>query len=190
MSGMSNIGKIILVAVVVALVIVGLIIYGNSGSAPATTLLNQTSTSPLVTAQSPTQTQPGQTTTPPPAQTSAPSQTTPTSKSPTPPTITVVTPVAGDVWIIGQKNPISWSKAGNITGDIYLIDAATKKFVGTINPQIGPMQTSYTWNTLSYSLSRTDPSQVDIVPGTYIIQIAFDGNNLPIISSPAFTIEN
>ena len=92
--------------------------------------------------------------------------------------------------MIGVKNPISWSKAGNFSGSLSLIDATTKQFVGTILPEVGPSQTSYTWNTLSVALSRTNPAGQDIVPGTYEIELAYGGNNIKPVFSSAFTITN
>ena len=54
-------------------------------------------------------------------------------------------------------------------GSISLLDGTTKQFIGIINPQIGPAQTSYTWSTRSISLSRTNPSGKDVVAGNYVI---------------------
>jgi hypothetical protein len=104
--------------------------------------------------------------------------------------ISITSPAAGDVWKLGATNTITWIKAPGVTGYVYLINAVTKNLVGVITPQIGPQQTSYPWNTEHLSLSRTDPSQKDAVAGTYFVSMGFDGNNLPIISSPTFTIVN
>lgn len=106
------------------------------------------------------------------------------------PTISVVTPAAGAAWKISTPNTISWSRAGGISGNIYLVDAQTKSFVGVILPQTGPQQTYYEWNTRDVFLDRTSPSKKTVLPGKYIVKIAFDGNNLPIIASPAVTITN
>jgi hypothetical protein len=113
-----------------------------------------------------------------------------TATSPTQIVIKITAPAAGDIWKIGTKNSIAWTKAPNVTGYIYLINAETKNLVGVITPQIGPQQTSYPWDTRQLGFSRTNPAQKDVVPGTYYVSIAFDGNHLPIISSPIFTIVN
>jgi hypothetical protein len=112
---------------------------------------------------------------------------------PTPPAqivIHITAPVAGDVWKIGTDHSIAWTEAPNFTGYIYLTNAQTKVVVGDILPHVGPQQTSYSWDTRHLAASRTNPSQKDVVPGTYFITMAFDGNNLPVISSPVFTIVN
>jgi hypothetical protein len=185
--------KIFIVAAVAALVIIGLVIIYGSGSQNQTTALMTSVTSSPATSggsatTSPTTNNPG-----------AKPVTTPVQKKPntaptisqTPPFIvTVITPVAGDIWKIGQQNPISWSTAGKVTGSISLLDATTKNFIGIITPQIGPAQTSYTWPTRSISMSRTNPTTKDVAPGNYVIQISFDGNNLKPITSQPFTITN
>jgi len=102
--------------------------------------------------------------------------------------IKITAPVAGDAWKIGTTNSITWTRAANVTGYIYLINAQTKNLVGVITPQTGPQQTYYPWDTRHLALSQTDPSQKDVVPGTYYISMAFSGNHLPVISSPIFTI--
>lgn len=104
-------------------------------------------------------------------------------------TIKVLTPTAGAAWTIGQQNTISWNPEAGTTGVIELLQAgATKNFVGIILPQTGPHQTSYTWSTRDLSLSRTNPAGITVAPGSYVIRILFDGNNLAAATSPAFTI--
>jgi len=116
---------------------------------------------------------------------------TPSSKIQSPPSrpvINFITPIAGSLWKINTYNSISWTKAPNVTGYIYLVDATSKNFVGVIIPQTGTMQTSYSWNTRDLLLSRTNPLKKDVTPGNYIVEMAFDANHLPLISSPVFTI--
>jgi len=110
------------------------------------------------------------------------------SSIPARPVINFITPVADDLWKINTYNSISWTKAPNVTGYIYLVDATTKNFVGVIIPQTGTLQTSYSWNTRDLLLSRTNPLKKDVTPGSYIVEMAFDANHLPLISSPVFTI--
>ncbi|HEX4103951.1 MAG TPA: hypothetical protein VHZ04_00530 [Candidatus Paceibacterota bacterium] len=103
-------------------------------------------------------------------------------------TITLITPVPGDTWIATMQNPVQWSKAAGVTGQIDLLSATTSQLVGVILNEIGPAQTSYTWNTRDLLQSRTSPSKLTVTPGRYIIRISFDGNNLPAITSQPFTI--
>lgn len=100
----------------------------------------------------------------------------------------ITEPTSASVWKIATQNIISWTKEANVSGYIYLVDATTKNTLGVINPSTGPHQTSYTWNTRDILLSRTNPLGKTVTPGTYIIKISFDGNNLPVVSSPTFTI--
>ncbi|MDR3402405.1 MAG: hypothetical protein P4L99_07895 [Chthoniobacter sp.] len=110
--------------------------------------------------------------------------------TPKPPfTITILAPASGDAWKVGNFDSISWSRAANITGEIDLLDAVTRKFVGVITSNTGPQQTSYSWDTRQIYLERYGALKKDIVPGTYIVQMQFDGNNLPDITSGAVTIK-
>lgn len=195
MNKLGNVGKVILVGVVAAAFIIIVVIYGMSGSsnnsdAPAGSTTGTAGSGAAVTANSPMQTptvvaQTGQTT----GQMDAANQPA-KSKAPSPKIITIITPVQGDVWTIGTDNLISWNQAGGISGDIYLADAQTGAFVGVILPQIGPQQTSYTWNTRDLLLDRTNPLKKDVTPGNYVLKIAYDGNDVPLATSPAFTITN
>ncbi len=103
--------------------------------------------------------------------------------------ITIMTPASGDSWQIGQSNSISWDRAADITGEIDLIDAATGQFVGVITSNTGPQQTSYSWDTRQVYLERYGALKKDIVPGSYFVQLKFDGNNLPNIASGAVKID-
>lgn len=174
MNHISNVGKIIIGAIIIALIIVAAISYfgrpttQNSGASSVT--------NPPRANTSPT--------------TSGNAQPSGVTTKPTTNKIVVTAPTVGSVWKIATSNTISWSREGGISGDIYLIDAKNGKFVGVILPQVGPHQTSYEWNTRDLYLSRTSPSKTTVLPGTYIVKVAFDGNNLPIISSPIVTITN
>ncbi len=112
------------------------------------------------------------------------------SPAPTPTTqsIHLVTPTANNVWTITRQNLISWDRAGGVTGQIELLDAATYKLVGVILNQIDARQTSYTWNTRDLLMSRTSPAKITVVPGSYVVRISFDGNHLSPITSPTVTI--
>jgi len=187
MDRLSNVGKIIIVGVIAAGLIVLVVIYGTSTSQPQTsTGVSDTMATDngVVTAASPTQTTDTvhETTPTPPQKQNVPSS--------APKKISIITPVASDIWKIGTDNLISWNQPGDISGDIYLVDATTGVFAGVILPQVGPEQTSYTWNTRDLLVDRTSPFKKDVVPGTYVLKIAYDGNNVAIATSPSFTITN
>jgi len=103
-------------------------------------------------------------------------------------TIHLQAPIAGETWTIAQQNAVSWDRAAGVSGQIELLNATTKALVGVIIPQTGPNQTSYTWNTRDLFLSRTSPVKKNVTPGTYVVRLAFDGNNLSPVTSGAFTI--
>ncbi len=105
-------------------------------------------------------------------------------------TIDLMTPIANNVWTIGQPNPIAWDNPANITGEIELVNATTKAFIGVILSETGPKQTSYSWDARSIYLSRYGADQKDVVPGTYSIRIHFDGNGLGDLVSGPITIIN
>jgi hypothetical protein len=110
----------------------------------------------------------------------------------TPPRITInlLTPIANNLWTIGQPNPIAWSAAANITGEIDLVDAKTKQFIGVILSNTGSNQTSYIWDARSIYLGRYSADKKDVVPGVYSIRIHFDGNGLGDLISGPITITN
>jgi hypothetical protein len=105
-------------------------------------------------------------------------------------TIHLLTPISNNVWTIGQSNPIAWDNAADVTGEIDLVNATTKAFVGVILSETGPKQTSYSWNARSIYLGRYSADEVDVVPGTYSIRIHFDGNGLGDLVSGPITITN
>lgn len=105
------------------------------------------------------------------------------------PVIAIVTPSTGTTWQIGQSNLISWNNQANITGEIDLLDS-TGQLVGVITSNTGPQQTSYSWDTREVYLGRYSPVKKDVVPGTYLVRLKFDGNNLPDIATGAITITN
>ncbi len=182
MDKLSNMGKIVIVGVIAAILVIVAIVYGLGGQSGNSIVTSSTSDNAALSAASPTQT-------PTAATSSAPTHSG-TAKAPAGPTIRFITPVSNDIWKIGTQNVISWNTPGNFTGSISLIDAATKQFIGVILPQIGTKQVSYTWNTRDLLLDRTNPLKKDVIPGTYEIWIAYDGNNIRPATSPAFTITN
>lgn len=103
-------------------------------------------------------------------------------------TIHLRTPIAGETWTIGHQNTISWDRAAGVSGQIELLDAATKALVGVIISQTGPNQTSYAWNTRDVFLSRTNPLKKTVTPGAYMVRLLFDGNNISSVTSGVFTI--
>lgn len=105
-------------------------------------------------------------------------------------TIHLLTPIANNVWTIGGQNPIAWDNPADVTGEIELINATTKAFVGVILSETGPNQTSYSWNARSIYLGRYSADEVDVVPGTYSVLIHFDGNGLGDLISGPITITN
>lgn len=187
MKGLSNVSKVIILAVVAAILIIVAIVYNQGGNSTQDNTSNVSATT--ATSSTETSTQPA---TSPQANTKASTghPAVPIVNGPPAPVISIITPVGNDVWTIGTKNVISWNKAGNITGSISLINESNQSFAGIILPEIGPDQTSYTWNTLSVSLNRTDPAGKDITPGIYEIEITYDGNNIKPATSFPFSIIN
>lgn len=105
-------------------------------------------------------------------------------------TITLLTPISGNLWTIGGQNPIAWDTPAGVTGEIDLVNATTKAFVGVILSETGPNQTSYSWDARSIYLERYSADMKDVVPGTYSIRIHFDGNGLGDLVSGPITITN
>jgi hypothetical protein len=105
-------------------------------------------------------------------------------------TIDLLTPVANNIWKIGTSNPIAWDNAANVTGEIDLVNAKTKSFIGVILSETGPRQTSYSWNTREISRARYSADKKDVVTGVYSIRIKFDGNGLGDLVSGPITITN
>lgn len=108
--------------------------------------------------------------------------------APTPNSILLVTPVPGDTWQIATNNPIQWSREAGVSGQIELLDAASKALVGVILNQTGVHQTSYSWNTRDILLSRTSPAKKTVVPGRYVLRLSFDAANIPSVTSQPFTL--
>ena len=104
--------------------------------------------------------------------------------------INLLTPIANDQWVIGQQNTISWDAFPNITGQIDLLKASDRSLVGVIVSETEAHQTSYSWNTRSYNLGRYGGLMRDVVPGAYLVEVKFDGNNLPNLISGPITITN
>lgn len=102
--------------------------------------------------------------------------------------ISILSPLASDKWVIGQNNVIRWSGEAKISGSIYLIGALDKAVVGWIISDIGPNQTSYTWDTRDVFLSRTNPAKKNLGTGNYIVKIKFDSKAMPEVSSAPFSI--
>jgi type II secretory pathway pseudopilin PulG len=105
-------------------------------------------------------------------------------------TIHLITPISGNAWTIGGTNSIAWDNPADITGEIDLVNASTKAFVGVILSETGPKQTSYTWDARSIALARYSADIKDVVPGVYSIRIHFDGNGLGSLVSGPITISN
>lgn len=105
-------------------------------------------------------------------------------------TIHLLTPISGNAWTIGGTNPIAWDNAAGVTGEIDLVNANTKAFIGVILSETGPNQTSYSWDARSIYLARYSADKKDVVPGTYSIRIHFDGNGLGDLVSGPITISN
>ncbi len=103
-------------------------------------------------------------------------------------TIHLVTPISGNVWTAGNANPIAWDNAANVTGEIDLVTADTKQFVGIILAETGVKQTSYTWDARQIYLGRYGADEKAVVPGKYSIRIHFDGNGFGDLVSGPITI--
>ena len=104
------------------------------------------------------------------------------------PPSTVSAPSSNAPWVFGTTNTIQWNRAANITGGIYLEDAANGKIVGWILEQAGPQQTSFPWDTRDVFLSRSSPLKQDISAGSYVIKVMFDSPEDPTITSQPFSI--
>jgi plastocyanin len=100
----------------------------------------------------------------------------------------IIAPAQNAQWIFGQHNTIQWNEAANITGAIYLADAATGKTIGWILQETGPNQTSFSWNTRDLLLSRTSPSGITVSAGTYVVKVMFDSPQDPTLTSAPFSI--
>jgi hypothetical protein len=185
MDKINNSGKWLIGIVIgmVVIVIVLLILFSrhqnnNSAQAPNNTSTPQTS----IASSTATNTQPLTTPSQPPiSAVSNPASNSSQSLPPPPPPVIIhlLTPTANDQWAIGQQNSISWDNYPGITGQIVLLNASNKSVVGVITSETEPHQTSYIWNTQSYNLGRYGGLMKDAVPGTYLIEVEFDGNNLP-----------
>lgn len=187
MNNLSKTGKLAILGAVVVIIVALVVIYGGGApGAPASP--TSSSTSATVTdngnAPSPTGTTSGGTTKPPAA--SAPSKSVGTSPAVSP--ITFVTPVPGDTWPIDTQNPVQWSRAAGVNGEIDLLNAATLQLVGVILNVAGPNQTEYTWNTRDLLQSETSPVKTTVTPGRYVVRIIFTGNHVPTITSQPFNI--
>ena len=108
--------------------------------------------------------------------------------SPQPPVISFITPPAGDSWPIETQNTIIWNKPGGISGELVLVNAGTGTVAGVILSQVGPEQTSYTWNTRDLYLNRTSPTETTVTPGKYMVMLSYDGNHITPVVSPVFSI--
>ncbi len=105
-------------------------------------------------------------------------------------TINLLTPISNNVWTIGGTNSIAWDTPAGVTGEIDLVNATTKAFIGVILSETGPNQTSYSWDARSIYLARYSADKKDVVPGIYSIRIHFDGNGLGDLVSGPITITN
>ncbi len=184
---------VIAVLAVAVIVLAVLLFRANKVVAPVTSPQNASGTAPVSALPS---------STPSASVPSGPSALPPGSPSPTktgsgtsvktpvkPLTISLVSPMPNITWTIGQQNMIAWSNPANVTGQIDLINASTKTLVGVILSQTGPNQMSYAWDARSVYLSRNSPSMKDVLPGTYLVRVSFDGNGLgSIVNGPVVII--
>lgn len=162
-----------LVIGVLGLVVVVLLARGGNVSAPVATDTSGTGGTPT------TPTKPsGGTTTQLPKKT--PTPTAPKSVS----GIAFTSPLGGAEWKIGEAHMVSWSREGGLVGQLMLLDAKTKALVGVLNPSVGTRQTSYQWDTVGVAASRTNPSRKEVVAGTYVMKLAFDGPVGTVESAP------
>ncbi len=184
MNNLNTAGKWAVGALVVLVIVVVLTLYGGQNG-PGTAVPNGTSTgaTPNGNGGVPSSSTPATTATPTGTKNSGTGGTKQSS-------MTFITPIPGETWKIATQNPIQWSREGGVGGQIELLDATTLKLVGVILNQTAPHQTSYTWNTRDLLLTRTDPRKTTVMPGRYVIKIAFDGNNLSPITSQPITLTN
>lgn len=103
--------------------------------------------------------------------------------------ISLITPTPNDTWTANTQNTVQWSRAAGVSGQIDLMTAGyPATLVGVILVNTGPNQTSFTWNTRDLLQSRTSPVKTTVNPGTYVVRVAFDGNNLSPATSQPFKI--
>ena len=173
--------KMLALTAIILVVIIGLVASYSGGSKPTETTSGENETS------MPKETDTGTTPTPStqkPA-TSGGTQTKPPSQQST--GIRFVSPVSGDKWVFDQNHDITWNKASGRTGTISLLDAQTKGVSGWAPIALGMHHTSYTWDTKTVALGRTNPAKKEVARGTYIFRIAFDGPVAGADSAP-FTV--
>ncbi len=103
-------------------------------------------------------------------------------------TISILSPIPSEKWAIGETNTIKWSKESGVPGSVYLVKASDKSIVGWINSEIGPHQTSFTWDGRDVAVSRYNAQKRSVDRGEYIIKIVFDTNRIPTISSGVFSL--
>lgn len=108
----------------------------------------------------------------------------------------VLAPVAGDQWIIGQTNVVQWKRATGVAGSVYLVTAADPSnpswqagvTAGWLIQQTNSGDTSFSWNTRDLYVSHTSAIKKDVSPGQYVIKINFTSPEWPTISSAPFSI--
>ncbi len=189
MAFINKYSGIIIVALVIAVVVLSTLLIAQNGGAPSpaaaptSTTASASSTSPQ-TAANQTSTNPNVLSTPHHSTAGAGG----TASATTGFAIHLVDPVPDETWIIAQQNLIGWDREAGVAGQIELLDATTYKLVGVILNQTGPHQTSYEWNTRDLLVSRNNPAKTTVVPGRYVVRIAFDGNNLSPVTSQPITI--
>ena len=200
MNKLNQTGKLVVLAVVVVVVVTLVVVYGGSHSTPAPAPAGSGTSAPSASNGSPA-TPPATTAG---ATTGAAAGTGSGSgngsanaggsnaTAPKPPSvsITFVTPVPGDTWMINTQNEIQWSRAAGVNGIIELLDASTLKLVGVILNVVGPQQTYYTWNTRDLLQSPTSPVKTTVTPGKYVVRVIWNANGAGTITSQPITITN
>lgn len=99
-----------------------------------------------------------------------------------------MSPTSSSELVIGAPYDITWSVAGGIEGQLYLVDAGTGRVVGWIEQHIGPAQVMYPWDARSVFVSATSPAAKDITPGNYQLRMSFSSPQVKAAESAVFTI--
>jgi hypothetical protein len=185
-------------SVIAVLLVIGVFIYaGQMGTAPS----GEANTPPPAAAtppgaKTPPSNEPQSQASPTaktPAPQPAPNPTPPApvpSKNVSPSPARVLIPAAGDYWVMNKQHVIEWNNDPGVPGAIALADANTKKIIGWLEQHTDARETSFTWETQDYFLSRNSDAKGQLSPGTYVAILQSDSTYASTESAPfriAFT---
>jgi plastocyanin len=111
----------------------------------------------------------------------------PVKQPPALPTIVFLSPTAGEKWVIGEVQAIRWQRGSIQLGGLALLNASTRETIGWVLSTVSRNQAGYEWDVRRVAISRGSPVFKDVLPGTYIFRLAFDGPEQA-VESPTFSI--